>query len=206
MADIYTVSMLISIALFTLSTHITPGPTNIVLLSSVLNFGYKKTIPFMIGNIISYPIMMLFTGLGVGMFLVEHPTLMSFIKVAGVVYLCWMAYKIATDNSTYEQNDEDNKNNKPFTFWQAMFYPLTNPKAWILYTSIISLYVTSSTHSMSQISVIVFFTLIAMIITVYTWAFGAIALKKLIKNEKFLKRLNQAMAFLLVLSIMPILF
>lgn len=52
MNEIYTLPLLISIATFILTTHITPGPTNIILLSSVLNFGYKKTLPFIIANII----------------------------------------------------------------------------------------------------------------------------------------------------------
>ena len=75
MTDIYTISMIITIAVFTLTTHITPGPTNIILLSSVLNFGYKRSLPFMLANIISYPIMMIFTGFGFAMILIQYPQL-----------------------------------------------------------------------------------------------------------------------------------
>ncbi len=204
MNDIYTLSILISIATFILTTHITPGPTNIILLSSVLNFGYKKSLPFMLANIISYPVLMGFTALGIGMFLIEHPTLMSLLKTVGVIYLTYMAYKIAT--STHSYNTSETQTNKPFTFWQGLIYPWLNPKAWIVYTSTISIYVSSSHNSLSQIGVIVFCIFIAMIITTYAWSFGGVLLKKLIKEESFIKRLNIAMASLLIASIIPILF
>lgn len=202
MNDIYTISMIISIAVFTLTTHITPGPTNIILLSSVMTFGYKRSLPFIIANIISYPVMMIFVGLGVGMFLTQHPTIMSILKFVGIIYLCWMAWKIAQDNSTYD-TDEAVKS-KPFTFWQSLIYPWLNPKAWIVYTSVVSIFVTSSEKSFLQIGLIVLFIFIAMIITSYTWAFGGIVLKRFMKNEKYIKRVNQTMAFLLVASIIPI--
>jgi len=204
MTDIYTVSMIFSIAIFTLTTHITPGPTNIILLSSVLNFGYKRSLPFMIGNIISYPIMMIFTGLGFGLFLIQNPMLMSILKILGVAYLCWMAYKIAKDTSSYEDNT--NTHIKPLNFWQALIYPWINPKAWIVYTSMISLFITSAKNSTSQIYIIVLFIFISMLITVYAWAFGGILLRKFLNNQKFIRRVNLSMSMLLVLSILPIVF
>lgn len=204
MSDTYTLSMIISIAIFTLTTHITPGPTNIVLLSSILTFGYKRSMPFMIANIISYPLMMVFVGLGVGMFLTQHPIIMDILKVTGISYLCWMAWKIAKNTNSYEDNTSSQSS--PFTFWQSLIYPWLNPKAWIIYTSVISIFVTSADKSFSQISIIVFFIFIAMIITTYVWAIGGVVLKKFMKNEKFIKRLNQTMAILLVISILPIIF
>lgn len=204
MNEIYTLPLLISIATFILTTHITPGPTNIILLSSVLNFGYKKTLPFMIANIISYPIMMSVTAFGFGIFLIQHPTFMLILKIIGIIYLCYMAWKIASNTSSYE-SEKDIKS-KPFTFIQGLVYPFLNPKAWIVYTSIISIYVTSIDNSSFQIGIIVLFIFISMIITTYLWSFGGIALKKLLKNDKFLKKLNICMAILLLLSILPILF
>lgn len=202
MSDIYTISMIVSITTFILITHVTPGPTNIILLSSVLSHGYKKTLPFMIANIISYPMMMIFTGLGLGIVLTQNPQIMPIFKIFGVTYLCWMAWKIANDSGSI--NSDESSQNKPFSFWQGFIYPWINPKAWVIYTSTLSVFVTSTDESFLQISIIVFVIFIAMIITVYTWAFGGIILKRFIKNAIFIKRLNQIMALLLVASIVPI--
>ncbi len=203
MNDIYTISMILSIATFTLTMNITPGPTNIILLSSVLNFGYKRSLPFMIATIISYPLMMIFVGLGVGMFLIQHPTIMTILKVVGVLYLCWMAWKIATSTKTYDSNDDTQA--QPFTFWQGFLYPWINIKAWIVYSATISMFVTSSDNSFLQVSIIALFVFITMIITSYTWSFGGIILKQLMKNENFIRKLNLSMAILLIISILPIL-
>ena len=202
MNDIYTISMILSIATFTLATHITPGPTNIILLSSVLSFGYKKSLPFMIANIITYPIMMILTGLGLGVLLQEYPEVMNILKIVGISYLSWMAWKIFKDTSTYDTNEQTKE--EPFTFIQSLIYPWLNPKAWIIYTSAISIFVTSEENSFFQISIIVLFIFISMIITVYTWAFGGVLLKRFMKNEIFIKRINQTMAVLLLASMIPI--
>ena len=205
MYEIYTLPLIISIATFILTTHITPGSTNIILLSSVLNFGYKKTLPFMIANIISYPLMMSLTAFGLGIFLIEHPTIMLILKITGLIYLCYMAWKIATTNNSIDDN-KSAQNSVPFTFIQGFIYPFLNPKAWIVYTSAISIYVTSVDKSFLQIGVIVLFIFVSMIIATFLWSVGGIAIKKLLKNDKFLKKLNISMAVLLILSVLPILF
>ena len=202
MTEIYTLSTIIAIATFSLTTYITPGPTNIILLSSVITFGYKKSIPFMIANILSYTIMIIIIGLGVGIFLTEHPKIMEVLKIVGVLYLCWMAWKIANDTSSY---DTDNySENKPFTFWQSIIYPWLNPKAWIVNSSAISLFLTSEGNNIYQISIIVLFIFIASVISNYTWAFGGIILKKFLRNKTIVSRFNKTMAILLIVSILPV--
>lgn len=203
MSEIYTFTAIISLATFILTTHITPGPTNVILLSSVITFGYKKTLPFMIANVISYMTMVIFVGLGVGIFLMEYQTIANILKVVGLVYICWMAYKIA--NATSAPDSKDLVQSKPFTFWQSFIYPWLNPKAWIVYSSMISIFVTSSQKSFEQMSVIVLFIFIALLINTYLWAMGGVVLKRFLKDIKTLKRFNQGMAILLVVSILPIL-
>ena len=204
MNDIYTMSMIVSISTFILITHITPGPTNVILLSSVLNYGYKKSFPFMLANIISYPLLMVFTAFGIGMFLIQHHNIMLMLKIIGLVYLSWMAWKIFNDSTSYE-NGESVKT-KPYSFLQGLVYPWLNPKAWVVYSSIITVFVTSIEKSSQQFSFIIFLIFIAMIITVGVWSIGGILLKRFLKNKEVLKRINQTMAILLICSIIPILF
>ena len=158
----------------------------------------------MFANIISYPIMMMLTALGMGMFLVQHPKIMLVLKIVGTLYLFYMAWQIAKNNNTYDTNE--NLQNKPFSFLQGFIYPFLNPKAWIVYTSTISIYITSIDNKFSQIAIIVFLIFISMVITTSFWSMGAIALKKLLKKRSFIKKLNIIMAILLVVSILPILF
>ena len=97
MEEFYTVAMLLSIATFTLSTVSTPGPNNIMLLSSGLTFGYKRTVPHMFGIMLGFPFMVLLVGLGV--LFEKFPIIFSILKIIGILYLFWMAFKIATNKS-----------------------------------------------------------------------------------------------------------
>ena len=127
---------------------------------------------------------------------------MSVLKILGIIYLCWMAWKIANDSNS--PNSKEDIRSKPFTFFQSLIYPWLNPKAWIVYTSMISIFVTSSKESFSQIIIMILFIFVGLLIASYVWSFGGIILKRFLKNEKFIKRLNQTMAILLVLSVLPI--
>lgn len=203
MTEIYTISTIIAIATFSLTTYITPGPTNIILLSSVLTFGYKRSLPFMLANIFSYTAMIIVIGLGVGIFLTKHPLIMSSLKIVGACYLCWMAWKIANDTRTY---DADNSTQaQPLSFLQSVAYPWLNPKAWIVNSSAISLFLTSEENSLIQISIIVLFIFLAAIISHNVWALGGVILKRFMHNKELVKRFNQVMAVLLVVSIIPVL-
>lgn len=204
MEEFYTVAMIISIATFTISTVTTPGPNNIMLLSSGLTFGYKKTIPHMSGIIVGFPFMVVLVGLGMGVIFEKFPIILSVLKIVGILYLFWMAYKIANNTSSYEV--EEGKKSEPFTFFQAAIFQWVNPKAWIMAITAISIFVTANESSYLQVFTIAFIYFLSSIISTNSWAFGGVVLKKFIKNESSVKKLNIIMAVLLVASVLPIIF
>lgn len=204
MEEFYTAAMIISIATFTLSTSISPGPNNIMLLSSGLTFGYKKTIPHMTGIILGFPIMVFLVGLGMGIIFEKFPDLLSVLKFAGILYLFWMAYKIANNSSTYEI--DENSKSKPFTFIQSALFQWINPKAWIMAITSISLFITTNENNFFQVVIVASIYLLSAILSSNTWIFGGVVLKKFIKNESSVRKLNIIMAILLIASVLPILF
>jgi len=88
--------------MFSFSTSLTPGPNNIMLLSSGLTFGYKKTIPHILGVVIGFPLMTIFVGIGLGEFFKLYPIAFTILKIMGILYLLWLAWKIANH---YYYND-----------------------------------------------------------------------------------------------------
>ena len=204
MQEFYTLAMILSIATFTLSTSISPGPNNIMLLSSGLTFGYKRTIPHMAGVFLGFPLMVLIVGLGMGALFEKFPLALTILKFIGILYLFWMAYKIANNSSSYEV--DENSESKPFSFMQAAMFQWVNPKAWIMAITSISIFVTSNEHGLTQIIIISLIYFLSGCVSCNTWAFGGTVLKKFIKSEKSVQRLNIAMAILLVASVLPIIF
>lgn len=200
MDSIYSLTMLLSIGAFTLSTVLTPGPNNIMLLSSGLTFGYKKTVPHILGIIIGFPIMVLLVGFGMGIVFENYPIILSILKLVGMIYLLWMAYKIATNVSGYELQKQ---NVKPFTFFQAAVFQWVNPKAWIMAITSISLFVTSIENYTVQVVIVAFVYLLSGVISTNSWTLGGVALKTILKSQKSISYFNKLMAFLLVISIIP---
>ncbi len=204
MQEFYTIAMILSIATFTLSTSISPGPNNIMLLSSGLTFGYRRTIPHMAGVFLGFPLMVLIVGLGMGALFEKFPLVLTVLKFIGIIYLFWMAYKIANNSSSYDV--EENNESKPFSFMQAAMFQWVNPKAWIMAITSISIFVTSNENGLFQIIIISLIYFLSGCVSCNTWAFGGTVLKKFIKSEKSVQRLNIAMAILLIASVLPIIF
>ncbi|MEA3384060.1 MAG: LysE family translocator, partial [Campylobacterota bacterium] len=195
MEQFYTITMLLSIVTFTLSTVMTPGPNNIMLLSSGLTFGYKNTIPHIFGVMLGFPIMVILVGLGMGILFEQFPFIFSVLKTIGIVYLFWMAYKIANNHSTYDV--DESSESKPFTFFQAALFQWVNPKAWIMAITSISVFVTSSEQNLWQVFTIAFIYMLSGVISTNSWTLGGVILKRFIKNEKSVKIFNITMAILL---------
>ena len=197
---IYTYAMLISIVSFTLATVLTPGPNNIMMLSSGLTFGYKKTIPHMIGVAIGFPLMVIAVGLGIGVMFESFPIVYKVLKYIGISYLLWMAYKIATSNDSYENKTQ---NTKPFTFIQAALFQWLNPKAWIMAISSTTSFIVSNHNTTLQVLIIAFIYFLSGIISTNTWTLGGVFLNKFIKNRNSVKIFNITMALFIVLSVIP---
>lgn len=186
--------------MFSFATSMTPGPNNIMLLSSGLTFGYKRTIPHILGVIIGFPLMSIFVGLGLGEFFKAYPSAFTLLKIAGIVYLLWLAWKIANATPTFKENDKDAQ---PLTFLPIVLFQWINPKNWMKIITAMSVYVTSIEHATTQIIVIALIFFSTVCISANSWALGGVVLKKFIKSDKGIKRFNLIMAFLLVLSILP---
>ena len=189
--------------MFSFATSMTPGPNNIMLLSSGLTFGYKRTIPHILGVVIGFPLMTIFVGLGLGEFFKVYPFAFTVLKIIGVLYLLWLAWKIANSTPKFKENDE---NSEPLTFMQILLFQWINPKNWMKIITAMSVYVTSVDNATNQIIIITMIFFLTVIISANSWSLGGVVLKKLIKSDIGIKRFNIGMAILLILSMIPIFF
>jgi threonine/homoserine/homoserine lactone efflux protein len=196
--------MLVPIISFTLVTVLTPGPNNIMLLSSGLTFGYKRSIAHMSGIVLGFTLMVVCIGLGIGTIFKTFPVVFTILKILGISYLFWMAWHIANTKGIYET--KTSTRNKPFTFIQAATFQWANTKAWIVAITAITSFVTSSKYAFIQVLIIAFIYLLSAIIACNFWTLGGIYLKKIIKNERHLKIFNVTMAILLIASVLPFIF
>jgi len=108
-------SLLGPLALFALVSSITPGPNNVMLASSGLNFGFRRSVPHLLGVNLGFTLMIFLVGVGLGSVFQQTPVLYTVLKYAGAAYLLYLAWKIANSGPL----DEGEARGKPFTFLQA---------------------------------------------------------------------------------------
>jgi len=203
MDQFYTLTMIMSITSFALASTMTPGPNNIMLLSSGLTFGYKRTIPHALGINFGFPVMVLCVGLGVGKLFEVFPFIYTALKVVGISYLFWMAWHIANTKGSLNAK---NKNDKPFTFIQAALFQWINPKAWVMAISSTAAFITDHQIAFIQVMIISAVYFLCAILSTNSWAVGGVILKQFIQNERFVQIFNITMAILIVGSILPFVF
>lgn len=188
--------------LFAISVGITPGPNNLMLLASGANFGFRRTLPHMLGISAGFPAMILAIGLGLGGLFEAYPQIHIILKYVGMAYLLWLAWKIATAGRTKDAGTEG----KPLNFIQAAAFQWVNPKAWIVIVGAIATYTTLEGDIMREVVVIAAVFGLVTIPIVVIWTFFGTAIRRLLRSGRARTAFNWAMAALLVTSLLPVLF
>ncbi|MDF7447351.1 LysE family translocator [Proteus mirabilis] len=197
-----TFDIFLSLAIFSFVTSITPGPNNIMLLASGINFGLKRTMPHAIGVSLGFFVMLLAVGIGIGALIKSSPIIYNILKYLGALYLLWLAWKTAISHSV-EQNS--NRQGSPLTLLEAALFQWINPKSWMMAISGITLYTSPQYPYISMLLVTIIFTLINFP-CVAIWATFGHSLRERLKNPKILKLFNFIMGGLLALSAISVLF
>ncbi len=190
----------LALVLFAFTTSITPGPNNMMLFASGVNFGFTRTIPHMLGIGVGFFTLLLAVGFGLGALLHTVPLVYTVLKFAGGAYLVWIAWKIGTSRSL-----SDGKTGaKPMTFIAAAAFQWVNPKAWVMAVTAMATY-TNAEYYLPTVLLVGFAFALVNVPSVSTWAGFGSALREWLSVPVRLKWFNITMAVLLVASLWPML-
>jgi len=178
----------------------TPGPNTMMLFASGVNFGFRNTVPHMLGIAIGFLALLLAVGFGLGALLTTIPALYLVLKILGGGYLVYIAWRIARSNTLPEAR----AGAQPMTFIEAAAFQWVNPKAWVMLVTAMGIY-TDPDHYADTVMLIFLAFAIATIPCVSAWAgFGSV-LRSWLADPVRLKWFNISMAVLLVASLWPML-
>jgi threonine/homoserine/homoserine lactone efflux protein len=121
---------------FLISMGFTPGPNNILVASSGVNFGFRATIPHMLGITLGFPLMLLIVGLGLARIFIALPALHAVLKYLCIAYMLYLAWRIAAASAM----DEARRTSKPLTFIQGAAVQWVNGKGWVVALSVATTY------------------------------------------------------------------
>jgi threonine/homoserine/homoserine lactone efflux protein len=177
----------------------TPGPNNVLLAASGVNFGFMRTMPHMLGVTIGFDVLLIAGAVGVGFLFTAFPALQTAIKVCGAIYMLYLAWKVAT---AHQGEAKDDAPAKPFTFMQAAAFQWINPKALVAVIGGIALYVRPGYERIDFPVMLVVMTA-ATIGAVALWTGFGVALRRFLRDPARARIFNISMALLLVVSIVP---
>jgi threonine/homoserine/homoserine lactone efflux protein len=193
--------MFVALTVFAFVATITPGPNNLMVLASGVNFGFRRTVPHMLGITGGFAVLVIAVGLGLGALLTAFPDVETGLKVAGGAYLLYLAWKIATTRSLSVGGEG---RAQPMTFLQAAAFQWVNPKAWVLALTSMAFYTAPAAPIQSMaVAILVFTAMIPPVVALWT-GFGT-ALRNWLSDPARLKWFNIAMGLLLAATLWPML-
>jgi len=192
-------SFLIAFAVFAAVMFFTPGPNNIMVMSSGLTYGFRRTIPHIAGVVIGFAFMVGAVGLGFGTVFIAFPVLQTILKYAGAAYLVYLAVQIAMAGPP--KPGETGRG--PMTFWQGAMFQWVNVKGWVAIIGTITAYAAIASFPFNiVIQVLTFLAMGTASITIWT-LFGS-ALRPFLTSPRAVRAFNLAMAALLLASLYPV--
>ena len=186
---------------FAFSTSITPGPNNMMLFASGVNFGFRRSIPHALGISIGFMLLVISVGLGLGEVFKVFPWAYTLLRYVGAAYLLYLAWKIAHSGPV---SDSEGSQGKPISYLGAAAFQWVNPKAWIMAIGAISTYTPMQGYFTNVIVIAAVFAIINLP-SVGVWAACGTLLRNVLKDRRWLRLFNWGMAALLVVSLYPLL-
>ena len=192
--------LLIALVVFAAVMAFTPGPNNVMVLSSGLTYGLRRTLPHIAGIAIGVSFMVAAMGLGLGTIFIAYPVLQIILKYAGIGYLLYLAFAIATSGSVSPGQDD---RRGPMTFWGAALFQWVNVKGWVMTIGIITAYSAIASFPWN-ITIQAALMLVMGGLSSLMWAVFGSSLRQVLTSPRTIRAFNILMALLLLASLYPV--
>ncbi len=187
-------SMLISMALFALASSISPGPVNIVALSSGAQHGFRAAMRHVTGATVGFTLLLLLTGIGLNTLLARVPALMHATQLAGAAFLLYMAWKLARDDGRLDLTGDGK--GPSWLLGAAMQW--LNPKAWVAAFAGMGAFAADGDALRVWQFAALYFAI--CYVSIACWAGAGIFLRRRLSDPAAMRLFNRTMALLLAAS------
>jgi threonine/homoserine/homoserine lactone efflux protein len=169
-----------------------PGPNNAVLWASGISFGFRRTVPQIVGAVLGVGALVIGVGAGIGAFLEEVPAASLVLRVAGSAYLLYVAWQVAGSGAIGRADV-----NHPLTVRQAAVFQWLNPKAWVFAIALVGTFLPQDLPRPAGIALLAGVVLVVISISFTIWAAGGAALARFVDDD----RRRRAVSLLLAVTI-----
>jgi threonine/homoserine/homoserine lactone efflux protein len=187
---------LVGLVAFAFVGTVSPGPNNTVLWSSGLRFGFRRTVPHVLGTALGIGALVVGVAAGIGALFEAVPTAELVLKVVGSLYLLYVAYLVLGSGGVGRTEVSN-----PFSLWQAIAFQWVNPKAWIFAVAAVGTFLPPALPWLLGVVVLIGILMVVVIGSSSIWAAGGAGLGRMIDDERVRRVVSIALALLLVASV-----
>ena len=195
--------LLLSLIAFAWITCVTPGPNNIMLLHSGARFGFRLTVPHMLGVSIGFTLMIFLCCIGIAAVILRYPLSNWALKIIGCAYMLWLSYKLWRNGSMPNPaintpSADERLRAQPLTFTQAALFQYVNPKAWMVALTIPAAYLPKSGSLWLNSVLIAALCLLINLPSISVWTRGGQMLQALLHRPKLAYWINHLIVLMTI--------
>lgn len=184
---------LLPLSLYIAALSVTPGPNNVMLTASGVNFGFRRTLPHMLGIGAGCAVQILLVSLGLGSLFARLPWLHDALQWGGAAYLVYLALRVARAGAV-----ERAEGARPLSWLEAAAFQWVNPKAWIMVITTVALFLPAGAAPWSAGLVLAAVMMVVNLPCIAVWALFGVSLARFLTDARRRRAFNGAMALLLV--------
>ena len=192
-------SKLAALVVFSFVSAGTPGPNNLVLWASGAQFGFRATLPHVIGTSLGIGALAVAVAAGLGTLVTAVPAAQLLLKAAGSAYLLYLAYRIAVSRAMQGRHVA-----RPLNLGQAIVFQWLNPKGWIFALAAVSAFRPPELPIAVGSAVVILTMMVVVIPSAAAWAAGGHVISRLMTNERAHRPLSVGLALLLAASVVQL--
>lgn len=184
-------NLTISMAAFALAASISPGPVNVVALGCGAQFGFLASLRHVLGATLGFVVLLVFTGFGLHQVLQQYPILTELIRWAGMAFLVYLAWRLATDDGRLNVE----KSTRAPSFFRGATMQWLNPKAWLAAVAGMGAFVADGQAGLIGLFALIYF--VVCYLSVASWAYAGAFLGPYLRNPPRIRFFNRSMAAML---------
>jgi threonine/homoserine/homoserine lactone efflux protein len=193
------VDQLLALVGFSFVSSVTPGPNNILLWASGAAFGFRRTVPHVIGTALGIGSMAIVVAAGLGVLITTIPEIGLAMKVAGSLYLLYLAYQIAGARALARPDVA-----RPLGLFQAAAFQAINPKAWIFCLGAVTTFRPANLPSLPGTLLVAITMVIVVIPTAALWAGGGGVISRHVAGDRANRIVSLGLAGLLAATVVSV--
>jgi threonine/homoserine/homoserine lactone efflux protein len=190
------VNELVALVGFAFVGSASPGPNNAVLWASGMQFGFRRTLPHVLGTALGIGALVLGVAAGIGALLDAAPAAELVLKVVGSAYLLYVALLVVGSGGIGRADVSH-----PLSLWQAVAFQCVNPKAWIFAIAAVGTFLPPALPRLVGVVLLTGTLMVVVVGSSSVWAAGGAALGRVVEDERTRRAVSIALAILLVASV-----